>query len=120
MAAILRDLGAGKFVQQLRLDGILRINLDKSEPSVWLFQNTGYYTIRTGRSGYSLRLMKGGSGRSGLFQGGPIKKEHLSLQAVGKFVIATSNVYFVSTTKAFKIPLKRIAATAPPGPPSRR
>jgi hypothetical protein len=114
MAAILRDLGVGKFVQRLRLDGALRINLDKSEQPVWLFQNTGYYTTRAetdqggGRAGYSLRSMKGGSVRSGSFQGGPIKKEHLSLQAVGKFVIATSNVYFVSTTKAFKVPLKRI------------
>jgi hypothetical protein len=29
MAAILRDLAAGKFDQRLRLDGVLRINLDK-------------------------------------------------------------------------------------------
>jgi hypothetical protein len=114
MAAILRDLSAGKFVQRLRLDGVLGINLDKSEQPVWLFQNAGYYTTRTetdhvgGRGGYSRRSMKGGSVHSGSFQGGPIKKEHLSLQAVGKLVIATSNVYFVSTTKAFKIPLNKI------------
>jgi len=56
--------------------------------------------------------MKGGSVRPGSFQGGIIKKEHLSLQAIGKFVIATSNVYFLSTTKAFKIPLNKIIGIA--------
>jgi hypothetical protein len=111
MAAILRDLAAGKFVQRLKLDGVLRINLDKSEQPVWLFQNAGYYTTRAetdqvgGRGGYSRRLLKGALELNGT---GPIKKEHLSLQAVGTLVIATSNVYFVSTTKAVKIPLKRI------------
>jgi hypothetical protein len=79
------------------------LGLDKSEQPVWLFQNAGYYTTRTetdhigGGAVYSLRLIKDGSVRSGSFQTGPIKKEHLSLQAVGKLVIATSNVYFVST-----------------------
>jgi hypothetical protein len=100
----------------LKLDGVLRINLDKSEQPVWLFQNAGYYTTRAetdragSRGGYSRRSMKGGSAQ---FQGGPIKKEHLSPQAMGKLVIATSNVYFVSTTKAFKIPLNKIIGITP-------
>jgi hypothetical protein len=116
MAAILRDLAAGKFVQRLKLDGVLRINLDKSEQPVWLFQNAGYYTTRAetdqagSRGGYSRRLLNGGSVQ---FQGGPMKKEHLSLQAVGTLVIATSNVYFVSTTKAVKIPLNKIIGITP-------
>jgi hypothetical protein len=52
--------------------------------------------------------MKGISVRSSSFRGHPIKKDLLSLESVGKFVVATSNVYFVSTAKALKVPLHKI------------
>lgn len=35
------------------------------------------------------------------------------MEGVGKFVIATSNVYFVSTAKAFKVPLRKIVGIVP-------
>jgi hypothetical protein len=112
-AAILRDLAAGKFVARLKLDGVLPINLDKREQLVWV-QEVSYYTTHTrteyvgGSVGVSVRVMKGISVRSGSFRGHPIKKDLLSLESVGKFVVATSNIYFVSAAKALKIPLRKI------------
>jgi hypothetical protein len=119
MAAILRDLAAGKFVERVKLDGVLPINFEKGERIVWLFQGVRYYTTHTeteyvGSSvGVSVRLMKGVSVRSGSYRGHSIKTDSLSLESVGKLAIGTSNVYFMSekalkTQKAFKVPLKKI------------
>lgn len=108
-AAILRDLMMGKFISRIRLDSSLPINLNKAEQLVWVFQGVGYYTTHTkteyvgGSAGFSVRLMKGVSVRSSSFRGHPIKKELLSLESVGTFVVATANVYFISTSKALKV-----------------
>jgi hypothetical protein len=119
LAAILRDLAAHKFVERVRFEGDLRINFEKGEQIVWVFQGVSYYTTHTeteyvgSSAGISVRLMKGVSVRSGSHRGHPIRRDLLSLEAVGRLVIATSNVYFLSTEKALKVPLKKFIGITP-------
>jgi hypothetical protein len=114
LAAILRDLADHKFVERVTVEGNLPVNLEKNEQIVWVFQDVSYYTTHTeteyvgSSAGISVRLMKGVYVRSGSYRGHPIRTDLLSLESVGKLVIATSNVYFISTKKALKVPLKKI------------
>ena len=56
----------------------------------------------------SVRIMKGVYYRAGMSMGQPIQTQYLSTEARGDLVITSRNVYFVSSSKSLKIPIKKI------------
>jgi hypothetical protein len=119
-AVILRQLDEGRFPSSVpRIEGFNPINLERDEKILWSFVNAGFFTPRTrteyvGRSqGLSLRLMRGVYYRVGAFKGQPIQKQYINHEGTGSFVISDRNVYFVSSEKSVKIPIKKLIAIEP-------
>jgi hypothetical protein len=90
------------------------IILERGEAVIWTFNFAAYLTMRNrtqyvGASfGTSVRVMKGLYFRAGTFRGEPVKTQELSQEDIGSLILALRNVYFQSSTKALKIPIKKI------------
>ena len=117
---IMRQLDEGRFPSSVpRIEGYNPINLERDEKILWSFVNACFFTPRTrteyvGTSqGVSLRLMRGVYYRVGAFKGKPIQKQYINHEGTGSFVISDRNVYFVSSEKSVKIPIKKLIAIEP-------
>jgi hypothetical protein len=94
-------------------------NSQKNEQLVWLFQQTNYYEEKTttryegAYAGVSVRLMRGIYFRTGGFRGNPISTSEMVLKDNGSLGIATKNIYFAGSSKAFRIPYNKIVVFRP-------
>lgn len=120
MSAILRDLAEGKVPEQrINIYDNLPFLFQKSESLIWVFPNIEFYEQRTrteyrGAShGVSIRVVKGVYYRTSSFKGRPVKINEMKYVGTGLFALTTKHVYFGSSEKKFKIPLKKLISVEP-------
>ena len=92
------------------------LNLESGEKIIWIFQEATYSTIQTHTSyvsrsqGVSIRLVKGLYYRIGESKGRPIKEAQLEKEGTGLLVITNLALYFLSSVKVLRVPVKNILA----------
>lgn len=118
--AVLRDVLNGITRCRLNITNQTPIMLQKNEVILWLFNNTAAYEDKTrryytgGSAGVSFRVAKGVYLRTGAFKGYPVETtETVCLGHFGCFIVTNKHVFWISSAKSIKIPVKKIISVMP-------
>lgn len=95
------------------------VMLTKNEVPLWVYDNVTMhqekiqreYRGRTG--GYSFRVCKGVTYRTGQFRGKPVEHSYLDKVGVGSLVITTKHLFFHCPTASVKIPYSKLVGVTP-------
>lgn len=115
-AIVLKGLSQGKLPQQPLTVPVI---LSKGECVLWVYDRVTLYQEKVereyrGRSGgFSFRVCKGVTYRTGQFRGRPIEHSYMDLVSVGSLVITNKNLIFHSPTSSLKIPFNKIVGVSP-------
>jgi hypothetical protein len=116
---IVRELEVGKLPTGGRIEGPMPINLQHGDNLIWVFNDVTYLTLKKkiefmgGSSGVSLRVVNGVYVRTGGYKGRGVQTEQVTSDGVGDLVLTNRNIYFKSTTLAFRIPIAKILSVDP-------
>ncbi len=117
--AVIRDVLNGKLPEQIKIDGNLPFNLQKTEKVVWVFQDVDYYEEKTrtryvgGSRGVSIRIAKGVYYRTGAFKGKRVQTSETIHADTGLMGVTNKHIYFVGPSKRFRINYNKIVAFEP-------
>lgn len=117
--AVLRDIMYGNVPERMNVDGNLPFNLQKTEKVVWVFQNVNYYEEKTrtryvgGSQGVGIRIAKGLYYRTGAFKGERVQTSETVHADTGLLGVTNKHIYFVGTSKRFRIAFNKIVAFEP-------
>ena len=64
-------------------------------------------------SGYSFRIMKGVTYRTGGFKGHPVETSYLENQGLGSLYVTNKNIIFMGHTRSIKVPYTKIIGINP-------
>lgn len=115
-ALILKDLERGILPQTSSAVPVL---LGKGESVLWVYYNTTMLQEKTQREyigrtgGFSLRVCKGVTYRTGQFKGKPIENTYLETVGTGSLIITNKHVYFHCNTASSKLPFTKIIGVTP-------
>lgn len=118
-AAIIRDILAGTIPQRLKIDGIVPVNLQKTEQVVWVFKNVDYLEDKMhrqfvgGSQGMSVRVMRGVYYRSSAFRGHAVERTERLHVDTGLLIITNQNIYFAGPAKSIRLPYRKIVSFQP-------
>jgi hypothetical protein len=118
-SAVLRDLMNGVIRSRMLGSYDLRLNFQKGEQVVWVFEEVDYLEDRTrreyvgGSRGVSVRVMKGVYYHLNGFKGRSIDRTERVHVDNGLVAITTKQIYFSGVRKAFRIPYAKIVAFEP-------
>lgn len=93
--------------------------LGKNENVLWTYNGVNLYQEKitreyVGRSGgFSFRVMKGVTYRTGRFKGHPVEHSSMDFQGSGALYITNKNLIFYSQMKSVKIPYNKIVGITP-------
>jgi hypothetical protein len=113
-AAVLRDISHNDLRQRFDFDTPPQVAFQKNEKIVWFFSTCILKEMKTtkhyvsGSHGFSFRIMKGISYRVGTTKGRTVSTTDLQEKGNGNLILTDKNVYFSSSTKSFRIPLRKI------------
>lgn len=116
---VLRDILEGVVPHANEITGNTPFNLQKGETLVWTIHNVTLYeekTIRTyeGRShGFSVRIARGLSYRTGVFKGWPVETTLMMNKGVGSLGVTTKHIYFAGENKSLRLPYNKIIQFVP-------
>ena len=115
-AVILKDLQNGIYP---KINVALPILLGKNEHLLWAYGGVSCYMEKiqretVGRSGgFSFRIMKGVTYRTGQFRGHPIEHSYMDKVGVGSLFVTTKNLIFYSESKSAKAPYSKMIGVIP-------
>ena len=95
------------------------ILLGKNETILWTYNGVSLYQEKitkewVGRtSGYSIRILKGLTYRTGQMKGRPVEHSSMELNGTGTLYITNKNMIFHSPQKGVKVPFNKIIGIAP-------
>lgn len=93
--------------------------LTKGETALWVYDNVTMHQEKIQRetrgrhSGYSFRVCKGVTYRTGQFRGKPVEYSYLDKIGVGSLVITTKHLFFHCPTASVKIPYSKLVGVTP-------
>ena len=115
-ATILDDLQAGRPPKyQIQAPIILA----KGEDALWCYNNVTMYQEKVKRemvgshSGFSFRVMKGVTYRTGGFKGHPVETSYMENMGLGSLYITNKNIIFMGQTRSIKVPYSKIIGINP-------
>ena len=121
----LAKIGESKVLKNLQ-QGILPTNplsvpvmLGRGEVCLWVYDNVRLYQERFtrefvgGNRGFSYRITKGLTFRTGSFRGRPIERSLMENKGTGSLVITNKHFFFHCPTCTLKIPYKKILGLSP-------
>ena len=118
-AAVLRDIAEGKMPNRFKIEGVVRINLQKNEQIVWAFNGVQLLEDKVvrqyvgGSQGVSVRLMKGVYYRVGAFKGHAVDHTERAPVDIGQVFITNRNIYFSGQTKSMRVPYQKVVSFQP-------
>lgn len=95
------------------------VMLTKGEVALWVYDNVTMHQEKNQRetrgrhSGYSFRVCKGVTYRTGQFRGKPVEHSYLDKVGVGSLVITTKHIFFHCPTASVKIPYPKLVGVTP-------
>ena len=115
-SSILSDIQAGRAPRYIINAPII---LAKGESALWCYNNVTMYQEKIKRemvgrhSGYSFRVMKGVTYRTGGFKGHPVETSYMENQGLGSLYITNKNIIFMGQTRSIKVPYSKIIGINP-------
>ena len=118
-------LGQYKMLKQLQQGIIPQTNLHapillgKNEVVLWCYDGVTMWQEKVKRemvgshSGFSFRVMKGVTYRTGGFKGHPVEHSYMDNAGTGSLYITNKNIIFHSSLRSTKIPYKKIIGLNP-------
>ena len=113
---ILKDLEKGILPQT---NSAVPVLLGKGESVLWVYHNTTMLQEKTEREyrgrtgGFSFRVCKGITYRTGQFKGKPVEHTYLNTVGTGSLVVTNKHVYFHCNTASIKLPYTKIVGVTP-------
>ncbi len=113
---VLKQLQHGTLPQS---DIYAPIILGKGEVVLWCYDGVTMYQEKVKRemvgshSGFSFRVMKGVTYRTGGFKGHPVEHSYMDNAGTGSLYITNKNIIFHSSQRSTKIPYKKIIGLNP-------
>ncbi len=115
-ATILDDLQAGRSPKyQIQAPIILA----KGEDALWCYNNVTMYQEKVRREyvgrtgGFSFRIVKGVTYRTGGFKGHPVETSYMENMGLGSLYITNKNIIFMGQTRSIKVPYTKIIGINP-------
>ena len=115
-ATILDDLQSGRPPKyQIQAPIILA----KGEDALWCYNNVTMYQEKVRREyvgrtgGFSFRIVKGVTYRTGGFKGHPVETSYMENMGVGSLYITNKNIIFMGQTRSVKVPYTKIIGINP-------
>lgn len=115
-ASILSDLQSGRTP---RYNIQAPIILSKGENALWCYHDVTMYQEKIRReyvgrtSGFSYRIVKGVTYRTGGFKGHPVETSYMENMGLGSLYITDKNIIFMGQTRSIKVPYSRIIGINP-------
>lgn len=115
-AMVLKDLEKGILPQKKTSVPVL---LSRGESPLWVYHNVimnqekiqREYRGRSG--GFSFRVCKGVTYRTGQFKGRPVETSYMDRIGNGSLVVTNKNLYFHCDTSSVKIPIAKLVGVTP-------
>lgn len=116
-AIVLKDLEKG--VLPANTSSSVPVLLGKGECPLWVYHNVTMlqekiqreYRGRTG--GFSFRICKGVTYRTGQFKGQPVERSYMDTVGIGALVVTNKNLFFHCNTASTKIPYSKLIGVTP-------
>ena len=95
------------------------IILGRGEKIIWGYQNVNLYQEKVTREyvgrtgGFSFRIIKGVTYRTGGFKGHPVEKSSMEHQGIGTLFVTNKHLIFHSQTKSIKVPYTKLIGISP-------
>ena len=115
-SSILSDIKAG---QSPRYTINAPIILGKGEDALWCYNNVTMYQEKVKRemvgshSGFSFKVMKGVTYRTGGFKGHPVETSYMENMGLGSLYVTNKNIIFMGQTRSIKVPYNKIIGINP-------
>lgn len=115
-SSILGDLQAGRHPRYVVNAPII---LAKGEDALWCYNNVTMYQEKVKRemvgshSGFSFRVMKGVTYRTGGFKGHPVETSYMENMGLGSLYVTNKNIIFMGQTRSIKVPYSKIIGINP-------
>ena len=115
-ASILTDLQQGRTP---RYNIQAPIILTKGEIALWCYNNVTMYQEKVRREyvgrhgGFSFRIMKGVTYRTGGFKGHPVETSYMENMGLGSLYVTNKNIIFMGQTRSIKVPYTKIIGINP-------
>ena len=115
-SSILSDIQAGRHPRYIVNAPII---LTKGEDALWCFNNVTMYQEKVkremvgGYSGFSFRVMKGVTYRTGGFKGHPVETSYMENMGLGSLYVTNKNIIFMGQTRSIKVPYNKIIGINP-------
>ena len=115
-ASILTDLQQGRTP---RYNIQAPIILTKGETALWCYNNVTMYQEKVRREyvgrtgGFSFRIMKGVTYRTGGFKGHPVETSYMENMGLGSLYVTNKNIIFMGQTRSIKVPYTKIIGINP-------
>ena len=115
-ATILNDLQSGR---PPRYNIQAPIILTKGEVALWCYNNVTMYQEKIKRemvgshSGFSFRVMKGVTYRTGGFKGHPVETSYMENMGAGSLYVTNKNIIFMGQMRSIKVPYTKIIGINP-------
>lgn len=114
--AVLGDIKAGR---QPRYSIQAPIVLGKDETALWCYNHVTMYQEKVKKEyvgshgGFSFRIMKGVTYRTGGFKGRPVETNYMENMGMGSLYITNKNIIFMGDTRSIKVPYSKIIGINP-------
>ena len=115
-SSILSDIQAGRHPRYVINAPII---LAKGEDALWCYNNVTMYQEKVkremvgGYSGFSFRVMKGVTYRTGGFKGHPVETSFMENMGLGSLYVTNKNIIFMGQTRSIKVPYNKIIGINP-------
>ena len=115
-SSILSDLQAGR---SPRYNINAPIILTKGETALWCYNHVTMYQERVRREyvgshgGFSFRVIKGVTYRTGGFRGHPVETSYMENMGLGSLYVTNKNIIFMGQTRSIKVPYSKIIGINP-------
>jgi hypothetical protein len=114
--SILSDIQAGR---RPRYTINAPIILAKDEDALWCYNNVTMFQEKVQREyigrtgGFSFRVMKGVTYRTGGFKGHPVETSYMENMGIGSLYVTNKNIIFMGQTRSIKVPYTKIIGINP-------
>ena len=115
-SSILSDLQAGR---PPRYNIQAPIILTRGETALWCYNNVTMYQEKVRKefvgshSGFSFRVMKGVTYRTGGFKGHPVETSYMENMGLGSLYVTNKNIIFMGQSRSIKVPYTKIIGINP-------
>ena len=115
-AIVLKDLEKGILPQKTISVPVL---LGRGECALWVYHNVTMFQEKVqreyrGRSGgFSFRICKGVTYRTGQFKGKPVENSYMDKIGIGSLVVTNKHIYFHCPTASVKVPYSKLVGVEP-------